>query len=185
MHVHRIHLPQVHVPHVHLPHPDLRHFARDAAIAAEVALASVVLTGSIEAASHLTVHQGSGASVAGSPAAATQVVTAPVATVVTARIDVGAGAAGPVARVRMPAGGAVTLRVLDAAGATVADLATGAADAAVQQVSLAPGGYRVLASRLGPVEIVGDTAIASSTVVRSELITVGDAGVLTVELAAG
>jgi hypothetical protein len=52
-------------------------------------------------------------------------------------------------------------------------------------VRVAPGSYRVLASRLGPVETVGDRAIASSTVVRSEPIAVGDAGLLTVAVATG
>jgi hypothetical protein len=165
---------------VHVPHPDLRHLARDAAIAAEVAIASIVLTGSIEAASHVSLHRSTPVG-SGSGAAVVQMnAGAPAPAVVAARIDLTDGAAGPVATVRLPAGGEVTVRVLDASGVTVASL-----DGATREMVLVPGSYRLLASRVGPVETVGDTAIASSAVVRSELFDVATAETLSVVLDLG
>jgi hypothetical protein len=169
---------------VHLPHPGLRHLARDAAIAAVAALAVVALSGSVGSSSQFSPYRDGGTSDSVRPVEAARVVIPPATAAVTARIDVEAGGAGPVAQVRLPAGGTITLRVVDARGATVADLATTGAPGATHQVVVAPGAYRVLASRLGPVETVGDTAIASSAAVRSEAITVGEAGVLTVVLVA-
>ena len=180
MHAHRIHLPEVHLPRVHLPHPDLRHLARDVAIAAEVALASVVLTGSIEAASHLSLRPDASETGTGDRVVATQVVPVPAPAPATVRIDVETGAAGPVARVRVPDRGSVTLRVLDASGATVVEPA-----AQDTTVALAAGSYRVLVSHVGPVETVGASTIASSTVVRSDVLTVADGDRLTVDIVSG
>lgn len=172
MHTHRMHL-----PHLHARHPDLRHLARDAAIAAEVALASVVLTGSIELASHRRAEH---SSVAPPTVAAAVSAVAADAAPAAASVTIVHDGLWPAGVVRIPAGGAVTLEVVDPSGAVVAS--AGPVTAPAHSFDLGSGSYRVVVSIVGPVETVGDTAIASSTVLRSELFQLASPGAFDVVL---
>ena len=173
--LHHHHLP--HVPHV--PHFDLRAMGHDAAVAAELALAALVLTGSIEA--H-AVGQVVGASrdmpaVPPAGAAAAQVSTAEVVDL-TPSVALDAASDGVVARVHIPAGGTNRIDVVDSDGNAVATVAVG--HALVRIENLAAGRYSVVVAHEGAVERVGDATVSSAMVVRSPAVVVAVGDVVTV-----
>ncbi len=156
----------------------------DAVVAAELALAALVLTGSIEARAvgHVVGASHEVPAVPSAGTAAAQVSTAEVFDL-TPSVALDTASDGVVARVHLPAGGTNRIDVVDGDGDAVATVAVG--HALVRIENLAAGRYRVVVAHEGAVEHVGDAAVSSAMVERSPavVVTVGD--VVTVVQEAG
>ena len=166
-----------HVPHV--PHLDLRAMGRDAVVAAEVALAAVVLTGSIEG--HLlgrSVEPEQPAETAPPGGTVAAHVAAAAIVDLTPAVTLAAGVDGIVAHVRLPTGGSSRIDVVGADGVAVAAIEEG--QLVVRIEHLAAGEYHLVVSHEGLVEHLADAAVSSAMVVRSRAMVVGAGEVVTV-----
>jgi hypothetical protein len=160
-----------HLPHPHLPHLDPRGLGHDAAVAAEVAIAALVIGAAIEGhallgrVGELTRAAAPSSPVATAPAA----VAAPTASLVPT-LELVASATGITARVQLPPAAHGEVALLDAQGTEVGriDLDTTARRFAAP----AAGTYVLVLHEEGAVETFGDAAVSSATVLRSAPFTV-------------
>ena len=174
-------------PHLpHLPHPgrlpnvDLRSVRHEALIAAEVALAAVVLTALVRGRVFGRDVATSAVTLPGD-APVTTPMNAPAAGAIAnsvPSVSVSVDSTGTVVHVSVPTGGTSRITVTDAANVTVATLPVGQATTRI--ADLPAGEYRVGVSNEGPVEVVGDVAISSATSARTPTIAIAAGDVLTV-----
>lgn len=178
MHAHA-HLP--HLPHPHVPHVDLRAIGRDAVVAAEVAVAALLLGAAVDG--HRLLGTPDTDPVAGSAAgapAAEAIAGAVAAAVVIPTIEVHTTTGGLEAHVRLPVGARSTIALVDASGAVVAE--TVLTGSGVVWSPTVTGAATLVLHVEGPVEATGDVAVSSAVVLRSAAFAMAPGGTVTVRV---
>ena len=178
MHAHA-HVP--HWPHPHVPHVDLRTIGRDAVVAAEVAVAALLLGAAVDGRRLLgTPDTDPVAGPAAGAPAAVAIAGAVAAAVVIPTIEVHPTAAGVAAHVRLPIGATATVALVDAAGTVVAE--TVLTGSGVVWSPTVTGAATLVLHVEGPVETTGDVAVSSAVVLRSGAFAMVPGGTVTVRI---
>jgi hypothetical protein len=170
-----------HLPHrgqiPHVPHVHLRSVGHDALVAAELALAAVVLTGSIEGGSFSRAVDATSASLTANTPTAARVADMASSDLVPS-VSLSVVGTGTVAHVYVPSSGSNRIELTDSANVTESTLVIGQPTTRIP--SLAAGEYHIVVTTEGPVEVVGEAAISSAMSVRSPVIVIGAGDVLTI-----
>jgi hypothetical protein len=159
-----------HLPHPHLPHLDPRGIGHEAAVAAEVAIAALVIGAAIEGhallgrVGDLTHRAATSAPVPTAPAPAAAAVAASAGSSVPT-LELLASDTLVTARVQLPAAAHGEVALVDAQGTEVGriDLDTSARS----MTPPAAGTYVLVLHEEGAIETFGDAAVSSAVVLRS------------------
>lgn len=171
----------LHTPHLPHPHVDLRAIGRDAVVAAEVAVAALLLGAAVDGRHLIGRLDADGAERAATGAPVAEAVAGAAATaVVIPTIEVHATSGGLEAHVRLPIGAVSTIALVDATGAVLAE--TVLTGSGVVWAPTGTGTGTLVLHVEGPVEATGDVAVSSAVVLRSGAFAMAPGGTVTVQV---